>query len=193
MIKVITFILLCLGGLFLIFLCYGILIRPFLEKDPIVNDTWITNVGVIYRLGGPRGSTPHLYYILDNERYECNVNFNALGLVKGDKFKLKYNPNNPNEVDVHSWEPVFLKEEHVINSVANVDKILHFKWWGKGPKYAVRFSYLNEQGQSFTREQDLPLNFEELYPNLKEDKKYHVSYWDYNNQRGIIDLTKPIN
>jgi hypothetical protein len=146
---------------------------------------WVETIGYI------EGNTSNCYihYEVAGVKYKTRYASKYGSLDEGEKSSLKYNKINPTEVEILYWKPIFLKEESTIIFSGCIKKIYWFHW--KESKYAVRYTY-NINGVNIRREQVLPPNYKELYPNLKEGQSYQVECWAENPQRAIIHLDKPI-
>jgi hypothetical protein len=146
---------------------------------------WKEIIGFIE--GNPRNS--YIHYIVSGKeyKYSCATMYGSIN--EGEKCFLRYNINNPNEVEIMYWKPIFLSDEYTTKANGQIDKIYWFHW--NSPKYAIRYTYIID-GVSVTREQVLPPNYKEQYPLLKEGQWYEVECWVENAQRAIIHLDKPL-
>lgn len=147
---------------------------------------WIETIGFI------EGNTSNCYinYEVAGKAYKVRYASKYGSFYEGEKSYLRYNRNDPNDVQILYWKPTFLREEQTILACGHIKKVYWFHW--KEPKHALTYTYTIE-GVSITRVQVLPPNYKELYPDLKEGQSYEVECWAENPQRAVIHLEKPIN
>jgi hypothetical protein len=130
------------------------------------------------------------YYVSDKkyniEKTPLKYKYNVIG----EKFVLRYDKDNPEEAEIVSYKPLFLKEEKTNYVKGNILRLYNkFNLIGSS-KYAIDCEYIIN-GTTFIKSQDLPPNYKDIYPQLKEGDKYIVEYWLQNPKRAIIHLDKP--
>lgn len=147
---------------------------------PVDSNGWYKAFG--YTSGGNRNC--HINYTIDGMVYSTRFYRPPYGRTDVEFYLLKYNPTDPSQVEIIYSCPIFLKQEITSTTTGNIDKI--FKIF-VGSIKAVRYSYIVD-GIKYQREQELPLDFEIQYPNLKVGRTYNVRYLTSNPKRAIIIL-----
>jgi hypothetical protein len=157
-----------------------ILLSACMTKN--IDDThWKETYATLYRNGVGRGAEHMIYYWVDGKMYETDGSFDAYGYVLGDKYLIKYNPSNPEQIKEYTWVLVFTESEKTIECIGEIKKVF---WFGPG-RHAITFQYTVE-GKTYERTQDLPPDYKEQYPDLKKGQKYKVVCWDKNPQRSVL-------
>lgn len=102
-------------------------------------------------------------------------------VVKGEKFTMWYDYNNPKEhYHLMKERPVFLNEEVVYRGVGTI--LFNVK-----NSYGIDFEYYVE-GKRYHNGQSTGKKI-----NVKKAEKYEIEYWAENPQRAIIYIDKPIS
>jgi hypothetical protein len=108
------------------------------------------------------------------------------GYVIGEKFIVEFEKDNPNINEVKEDYPIFLPEEEdevditvgYLESInLKFENLIYFFYFVDGKKYEQFYKPID--------------NIYEIYPNLKEGKKYRVKYWKLNPERSIMLFDKP--
>ncbi len=180
-------LLIVLAGGFIGCMVYGLINEYVLQEEPDWDQIGVENVGTVYKISPGSGGGAFIWHIVDGKKYQAFDGTRFYGMVIGDKFKILYDPLNPEKFKTKSWEPVFLEDEETIEVTGEITKVNDHTWWSKGK---ILFTY-QVDGKFFKRGQHLAPNYKEYYPNLKEGNKYLVRYWVKNPQRAIIYLDKP--
>src|SRR5690625_985294 len=162
------------------------------DNKNIDDNNWKETYATLYKYGYGRGAVSMIFYWVDGKRYEVNSYFDANGKAIGDKYLIKYNPDNPKQIKEYTWNVGFLtteKTEESVGVIENIDsKRIDF---GRTRVSWISFDY-TVNGKIYQRTQDLQPDYKEKYPNLSEGQKYKVLYWAKNPQRAVLYLDKPI-
>ena len=162
------------------------------ENINVDDSNWKETYATLYKYGYGRGAVNMVYYRVDGKRYEVNSYFDANGKAIGDKYLIKYNPDNPEQIKEYTWNVGFLtteKTEEAVGVIENIDsKHIDF---GRSKVSWISFNYTVNR-KTYQRTQDLQPDYKEKYPNLLAGQKYKVLYWDKNPQRAVLYLDKPI-
>lgn len=162
---------------------------PQLKKS---NNTvvWKDTVGVLDPRGYKQGT---IYYVANGEIYHAVFKGISDKATKEQKFKMRYNIANPQEVQIEFWNPVFIEGEKTHKLVARVKKI-------QTPDFFTRYAAIiytysipfPDKIHKFKRWVYLPQDFRQRYPNLREGQLYEVEVLDKNVYRSVLHLDKPI-
>jgi|GEM_PF-1647733 len=176
---------------------YGILITILFSCASTDNENteiahWKETYATLYKYGHGRGAVNMVFYIVDGKRYEVSGYFDVYGKVIGDKYLIKYNPNNPKQIYEYVWYVSFLTTEKTEVAIGQIDDIWskHIEF-GRLRRDGITFSYtVNER--IYERTQYLQPDYKERYPNLSNGQKYKIHYWEKNPQRAVLYLDGPI-
>lgn len=163
------------------------------ENINVDDSNWKETYATLYRYGYGRGSVSMVYYWVDGKRYEVNSYFDANGKAIGDKYLIKYNPDNPKQIKEYIWYVSFLTTEKTEETVGMVEDI----WsknieFGRVKRNGISFVY-TVNGKKYERTQYLQPDYKEKYPNLSKGQKYKVLYWVENPQRAVLYLDNLIS
>jgi hypothetical protein len=162
------------------------------ENKNVDDSNWKETYATLYRYGYGRGAVSMIFYWVDRQRYEVNGSFSVQGKVIGDKYLIKYNPDNPKQIKEYTWNVGFLKTEKtvgtfgIINGISSTNLIFE-----RDKDMQIVFTY-TVNGKEYQRSQDLQPDYKEKFPNLLVGQRYKVLYWDKNPQRAVLYLDKPI-
>ncbi len=146
---------------------------------------WKRTIG--YITGGD-DKYPRINYLVDSNWHEAGFGSSPYGLRDDEKYPLYYDSLNPENIKAEVWNPIFLPNEETV--LVN-GKIIRLFWAGIG-KYAISFSYYIGT-EKIKRSQELPKDFKQIYPNLKEGQYYEVEAWVDDANRAVIHLDKLMN
>src|SRR5690625_1071704 len=163
------------------------------DNKNVDDSNWKETYATLYRYSTvSRASVNMVFYWVDGKKYEVNGHFNPNGKTIGDKYLIKYNPDNPEQIKEYTWNVGFLtteKTEETVGVIGSIDsKYIDF---GRTKVIWIGFTYV-VNGEKHKRTQHLQPDYKEKYPNLSEGQKYKVLYWDKNPQRAVLYLDKPI-
>src|SRR5690606_3765452 len=127
-----------------------------------------------------------LYSDKEGHDYERPLAWDNYGLQIGDKFRIKYDPNNPEDYTIYTHKPVFSTADTVFDQKILITTGELERVYSHRP--VVLFSY-EVQGEKYERNQDLPPNFRDTFPDLKEGNTYRVVYLSEEPKRAIILLS----
>lgn len=144
------------------------------------SSSWHSVIG--YTSGGNRNCK--INYTIAEVNYSTRFYRPPYGRTELEFYLLKYNPEDPGQVDIVYACPVFLTQEKTAITKGRIDEI--FKIF-VGSVKSIRYSYTVD-GVTYQREQELPLDFEIKYPDLKTGKTCNVSYLTNNPKRAILNL-----
>jgi len=143
---------------------------------------------VVVKLSGRVAFVEH---VVKGQKFSGLMSATPYGLVLWEKYRILYDPEDPDHSKVLIDQPFFSREENTIYGEAIVEDLT--------TKFVVQpvvtFKYeVNNQGtkQIFERSQYLIESFQKEFPHLKIGAKYQVRYWSENPERAIIDLQKPL-
>ena len=152
------------------------------DKKPIV---WKETIGIKV----VDGNLNWIHYNVNGIQYKNRFDIRSYGEISGEKYTMRYNINNPKEIEIDYWNPIFEKNETTYFCVSKNIKIHWINFWE--PKYIVIY-YYEANGYTHKKTQSLPPNYKKNYPNLKEGQIYEIETLSENPQRAIIHLDKPI-
>uniref|UniRef100_A0A0N4ZHB6 Lipoprotein n=1 Tax=Parastrongyloides trichosuri TaxID=131310 RepID=A0A0N4ZHB6_PARTI len=158
------------------------------ENENIDDSNWKETYATLYKYGYGRGAVNMVYYRVDGKRYELNSYFDANGKAIGDKYLIKYNPYNPEQIKEYIWYVSFLTTEKTEEAIGKVEDV----WsknieFGRIKRYGISFVYIIN-GEKYERTQYLQPDYKDVYPNLSAGQEYKVLYWDKNPQP-VIAMT----
>lgn len=130
-----------------------------------------------------------IQYVVDEIEYETTIgSFADKANVIGEKYKVKYDSQNPEKRVVLTESPVFLDDELTRTTKGKITK---FSLTSHKGRTGFIFKY-KISNKDFIKAQTIQSNYKEQYPDLKEGNSYEVEYWEQNPERAIIYLDKPI-
>ncbi|MBC7554405.1 MAG: hypothetical protein H7257_10545, partial [Taibaiella sp.] len=109
--------------------------------------------------------------------------------IKGERYTMRYNDKDPEDIEVDYWHPVFEKEENTHFTFARISKIQKKNFFSIGTAIVYNYTVNERKIEKCIYLRD---DYKILYPNLKEGQFYEVEFWDKNVYRGVIHLEKPI-
>jgi hypothetical protein len=150
---------------------------------------WEETYATLYKYGYGRGAVSMIFYWVDGKRYEVNGSFGVNGKVIGDKYLIKYNPE---QIKEYTWYVSFLTTEKTVEAVGIINSISSANLiFERTMDMQIVFTY-TVNDKEYQRSQDLQPDYKEKRPNLSAGQKYKVLYWDKNPQRAVLYLDKPI-
>jgi hypothetical protein len=155
------------------------------QKQSII---WKETIGTIDPTNGYKNAK--LYYKVNDHLFEGSFPHSLENQFRGEKYTMRYNVNNPNEIEIDYWNQVFEQGEKTLTFIAKVEKI-HTKNFLKPWPFIV-FTY-SVRGKQIENCIYLPPDFMKSYPNLKVGQYYEVQCWDENVWRAVLHFDKPIN
>ena len=166
----------------LIFLSVFFLSCAHNEKSAI----WVETVGELDPVGTKAGT---MYYKVKDDWHSVPFSLISAKKVLNVKYTMRYNANNPSEVKVDYWNPIFLDDEKTVSKVAKITDIQ--SEWFLSPQAAVIYEF-ETNGQKIEEWTYLPPDYRKLYPNLKVGQYYQVECWQDNVLRSVLHLKKPV-
>ena len=109
--------------------------------------------------------------------------------VKCEKYTMRYDIDDPEEIEVDYWNPVFVEGEKTSSVPAKITAIHKKSFWNPIP--FVVFSFLVGNAV-FEKYVDLPANYQIKYPDLHVGQLYFAECWDENVHRVVLHLDKQI-
>ncbi len=164
------------------FLCNFLASCQFQNKE---SKEWVETIGFIK--GSP--SNYYIYNKVNEIEYRKRYGYLVGMLYEDEKCKIRYDLNDPNQIEILYWHPCFLPNEPTFVTNAEIKLIQKANILSKLNNINFQYTFGDIQ---FERNQILPPNYKELYPDLKEGQTYEVECWVENPQRAIIHLDKPI-
>ena len=195
------FILVIAGSGALVFIGYNVVdfFIPDKEKYVVTND-WVDTIGVVSDIKVGASPEPDFTYWYHDKKYEGGThrNFSSVGIVIGDKYKIKINPKYPECYVPISWMPVFEDDEKRVRVVGSIYGIVRHvpSWWPwkidkSDSKFQVLFRY-KINSDEFERGQYMPPDFDGSNDDIKVGNTYEVEVSEAMHGRAIICLDKPI-
>ncbi len=150
------------------------------------NIRWKETIGILETAG----RMDWIHYEANDVQFISRFYLRNYGEVNGEKYVIRYNIDNPQDVEIEYWNPVFEKDEKTIILKGKIIKVGYVNFFSS--KAFVNFDvYVN--GRTFNRTQTLPKNVKKIYPNLKKGQYYKVECEEGNLRRCIIHLDKPVS
>jgi hypothetical protein len=146
---------------------------------------WKETVGTLDPSGYHEGT---IYYLVDGQIHHAIFKHKNDRSVKNEKYTMRYNVDNPNDVQIDFWHPVYDSGETTVLTKATVIKV-NGKTSIFHPNPTVRYVI---DGETTVRWVYLPRNYTQLYPNLQSKHFYEVERWSEDLNRVVIHLDKPI-
>jgi hypothetical protein len=148
---------------------------------------WRETIGTLDPHGHSHGT---IHYQVDGNMYSTTFYLRNENAVLGEKYTMRYNVNNPEETEIDYWHPIFVSGEKTYPFAATIKKVHKKSVWDPTPFVVYTFDI---KGMHLQRYVYLPPNYQELYPDLQEGKRYEVECLakDAAN-RVVLHLDKPI-
>lgn len=168
----------------------------YLFKNP--PDWWASREYVVATttrvFHNPETGFRYVFYV-NNIKYESGYDyyFNNEGVVVGSKFKIAYNPKNPNENQLLPHEQILEENEGVGYTVGEHFGTLRFFFDEDLKKEIITIRYrFFLDGRKYTGIYNYYVNDWGLKREDISRKKFKVKYWKRNPYRAIILLDEPI-
>jgi hypothetical protein len=146
---------------------------------------WDTTIGTIYEIH-QGGRFSRISYIVNGKLYKDIVGGLYEDVAINEKFIIYYDRNRPKKTSIDFTRPVFEKGEDTLFRIGKIIKIEKQKYFFTTSK--LRFGFKIHNGHIIKKWVELPDNYEELYPNLKEGQYYYVVVWKPNAYRCVLRL-----
>ena len=127
----------------------------------------------------------HIYYTVKDVNYKSDFDRSYYGEIDNEKYSLKYDSLNPENVVINYTKPIFTNDEKTSFCKGVILKITNYKW-PFGNAYGISYQY-KHSGIVFEREQDISYVD---YLKLKVGKNIKVEYWVQNPQRAVASFKK---
>ena len=178
-------------GTLIVATIFGSVIYVYFVKEKFDFDKHgVENIGVVVNAQQNSTTAPKIRHNVNGEDYIGTFVAQLPGLTAGEKFPLLYNPDNPKDVYVKRWQPLFLSDEVTGKITGEITYITELGFGVKQP--GVSFEYIDPgNGQRIERSQKIPLDYQTQFPDLSVGQRYEVEYWLENPKRAIIYLDKP--
>ncbi len=156
---------------------------------------WEDSVCKIIKLGYGKGPGNKAKYIYKGVEYEefSERSVSIYGMVPGEKYAIKINPENPKKYVILDWKPVFTNDEHTCFTSGRVTRVYRFGYFKKNPersKYGVEFVY--KVGDiEIERSQHLPPSCMN-YCNIRKGDVYEVAFLHDDVYRSILNIDNKI-
>jgi hypothetical protein len=177
----------------------------FWGKDVTIGLDWVETIGTLTETNyGGEGGAAKFRYVVNSVEFEeysgAEICHRGEGYVKGEKYRIKANPQKPKEFEVLIWAPIFTSDEETARTIGIVTKIYQpsITLWGLledtiSSAYSIRFKYCPDKwNNAIVRSQDMVPNFRKTYPNVKEGQQYVLEYLKNDPRRALIHMDKPI-
>jgi hypothetical protein len=130
------------------------------------------------------GRSSKYEYTVKGKKYTFSGPYFAR-MVKGDKFRIKYDSLHPGIYELLPEEPVFLPGEKTVKVIGVVDIVLK--------KSCEFYFYQADNQEKFHRKiQQYYKGTLEKYPNIKKNAMFEVEYDSNNPLRAIIYFERPV-
>jgi hypothetical protein len=150
------------------------------------NRIWKETIGT-YSYQGYKNAK--MRYFVDGVPFSVTYKPDIATNVNGEKYTMKYNVKEPDEIKIDYWNPIFEEGEKTYVSIAQIT-IYHKKsFWHTWP--AITFKYYANT-MKYDKSVYLSANHDKLYPNLQEGQFYYIEVWEENNGRAKIYLDRPV-
>lgn len=177
-------------GILIVTAIFGSVIYVYFIKEKFDFDkNGVENIGIVVSDQQNSTSAPKFKHQVNGKEYVGTYVAQLPGLTIGEVFPLRYNPDNPREILVDLWEPLFLPNELISETVGEITCVSEVKFGS--PRPAVCFEYVADD-ETVNRLQELPMNYKTQFPKLIVGQRYEVDYWKENPKRAIIYLDKPV-
>jgi hypothetical protein len=175
------------GVAFLLF--FTLAIRSFIFSQKKKSDkpvAWKETVGTLDPHGHSHGT---IHYQVNGSMYSGTFMLRDADAVNDEKYIMRYNANNPEEIEIDYWHPVFIEGEQTYPFKAIIVKVHKKSILDPTPFVVFAFEV---KGIHLKKSVYLPLNYEQLYPNLQAGQHYEVECWAKDANRVVLHLDKPI-
>ena len=151
------------------------------------NVVWKETIGTICDRGL---KASWVCYEVDGKSYSEMVDGWYSNTVIGEKYVMRYNVNDPKDIEIDSWHPVFEENERSFYATGRILEIQHHHNIFLTDDAVI---YVFEvHGKRIEKWIELPENYKQLYPSLQEDQLYNVQVWNKNIHRAVLRLDLPI-
>lgn len=150
------------------------------QKKSIV---WKETVGTLPFLG--HGGQGQIDYEVNGKMYRSFFDHRNSDAKKDDKYTMRYNVDDPNEIEVDYWNPVFVPGEKTSHVVARIDKIQTKNFWREANSVTFSYHVNNALLQKYVY---LPPDYLQKYPTLKVGQLYDAECWDEDVNRVVVHL-----
>ena len=128
-------------------------------------------------------------YNTDVGQYTVSYNY-MTDICYGLKYSMRYNINDPEEIEIDYWNPIFEKGEETYSTVATITGFQPETFFsGKGD--VVNY-YYTVNGRKLKKWAYLHPKHNSLFPGLDVKQCYKVEYWSENANRHKIHLDEPL-
>lgn len=133
-------------------------------------------------------------YTVSGKKYTARVGRLARYFVLNARYRMQYDKDNPKEIKVDSWEPVFEPGEETSFFIGKIDRVLQKSIFTPEPTVEYSYTVYDDNADSLKIETwcTLPKDYKTLYPDLAKGKLYNVQIWNENPYRVILRLDLPI-
>ena len=171
------------------FVFFGLVGRKFISEQLSKSDKpilWNETVGSLDPHGHSHGT---IYYDVAGKLHTAVFWLRDDDNVLGEKYSMRYTANNPDEIEIDYWHPVFIEGEETIFFDAVITKVNKRSFINPTPFVIFDFKVY---GRVMKKSVYLPENHKELYPELKEGNHYKVECWEKDIHRVVLHLDKLI-
>lgn len=160
----------------------------FTENNKDLTKHGVLGEGIVVKLSGRVAFVEHF---VKGQKFSGLMSATPYGLVLWERYRILYDPEDPNHLKVLIDQPFFSADENTIYGEATIEELT--TEFVVQPLVTFRYE-VNNQGtkQIFERSQYLTDSFRTEFPHIREGNKYQVRYWSHNPARAIIDLHKPL-
>ena len=130
------------------------------------------------------GRSAKYEYTVKGKKYTFSGSYFAR-MVKGDRFKIKYDSLHPGVHELLPEEPVFLPGEKTVKVIGVVDIV-----WDKSCEFY--FYQADNQEKFHHKVQQYYKGTLQKYPNIKKGTMFEVEYDTSNPLRAVIYFERPI-
>ena len=110
------------GVAFLLF--FTLIVRSVIYNQKKRSDkpaVWKETVGTLNPNGHGEGK---IHYQVDDKEYSGTFIMRNENAVLGEKYTMRYNVNNPEEIEIDYWHPVFVSGEQTHPFIATIKKYI---------------------------------------------------------------------
>lgn len=180
-----------IGSIVAVFIFGSVIYVYFIQDKFDFQNKGRENLGVITSNTDNSRSSPKIKHTVNGQDYVGSFVAQLPGLTVGEIFPLLYNPDNPKDVFVKRWQPLFLPHEATGKTTGKITYITELGFGVKQP--GVSFEYVEPfNGQKIERSQKIPQDYKLKFPDLLLGQHYEVEYWQENPKRAIIYLDRAV-